>query len=132
VGLEHLQTPNLHALHYTVIEFLVKEIFATDIHHRFQCLYEMCAWALVVLDDGLSILKMGTRASDQPRSGRPRIASTEPNKVCILIEFLEPQKTINASHYTQTLSKLNHALRDKCPGRKFILQHDTLALTLLV
>ena len=43
---------------------------------------------------------------------------------CILIEFLEPGTTINASHYVQTLSKLRRALRDKRPGRKVILQHD--------
>ena len=43
---------------------------------------------------------------------------------CILIEFLEPGKIINASHYVQTLSKLHCALRDKHPGRKVILQHD--------
>ena len=43
---------------------------------------------------------------------------------CILIEFLEPGKTLNASHYVQTLSKLRCALRDKRPGRKVILLHD--------
>jgi len=48
---------------------------------------------------------------------------------CILIEFLEPGKTINAAHYVQTLLKLRRALRDKRPGRKIILQ---LGLTLLV
>jgi len=43
---------------------------------------------------------------------------------CILIEFLEPGKTINTAHYVQTLLKLRRALRDKRPGRKVILQHD--------
>jgi len=43
---------------------------------------------------------------------------------CILIEFLEPGKTINAAHYVQTLLKLCRALCDKHPGRKVILQHD--------
>jgi len=43
---------------------------------------------------------------------------------CILIEFLEPGKTINAAHYVQTLLKLHCALCNKCPGRKVILQHD--------
>ena len=43
---------------------------------------------------------------------------------CILIEFLEPGKTINAAHYVQTLLKLCLALREKRPGRKVILQHD--------
>jgi hypothetical protein len=43
---------------HAVIEFLVKEeIPAADIHHRIQRVYgdvcmEMCAWMLVVLDDG--------------------------------------------------------------------------------
>ena len=45
-------------------------------------------------------------------------------KGCILIEFLEPGKTINAARYLQTLLKLRRALRYKCPGRKVILQHD--------
>jgi len=36
-----------------VIKFLVKEeIPADDIHHRFSVCLEMCAWVLVVLDDG--------------------------------------------------------------------------------
>jgi len=43
---------------------------------------------------------------------------------CILIEFLEPGKTINAAHYVQTLLKLYRALRDKRPRRKVILQHS--------
>jgi hypothetical protein len=43
---------------------------------------------------------------------------------CILIEFLETGKITNAAQYVQTLSKLRRALRDKRPGRKFILQHD--------
>ena len=47
---------------------------------------------------------------------------------CILIEFLEPGKTINAAHYVQTLIKLRLALRDKRPGRKVILQHDNARL----
>ena len=43
---------------------------------------------------------------------------------CILVEFLEPGKTINAARYVHTLLKLHRALRDKHPGRKIILQHD--------
>jgi hypothetical protein len=42
----------------------------------------------------------------------------------ILIECLEPGKTINVARYVQTLLKLRRALRDKRPGRKVILQHD--------
>ena len=45
---------------------------------------------------------------------------------CILIEFLEPGKTINAARYVQTLLMLRRALRDKQPGRKVILQHDNV------
>ena len=44
---------------------------------------------------------------------------------CILIEFLEPGKTVNAARYVQTLLKLLLALRDKRPGRKVMLQHDS-------
>ena len=43
---------------------------------------------------------------------------------CILIEFLEPGKTINVARYVQTVLKLRRALRDKRPGRNSILQHD--------
>ena len=43
---------------------------------------------------------------------------------CILIEFMEPGKTINAARYVNTLLKLRRALRDKRPGRKVIPQHD--------
>jgi len=43
---------------------------------------------------------------------------------CILIEFLEPGKTINAARYVQTLLKFCCALHDKHPGRKVILQHN--------
>jgi histone-lysine N-methyltransferase SETMAR len=43
---------------------------------------------------------------------------------CMFIEFLEPGKTINAARYVQTLLKIRHALHDKSPGRKAILQHD--------
>jgi len=43
---------------------------------------------------------------------------------CILIEFLEPGKTINAARYVQTLLKLHRAWRDKHPGKKVILQHN--------
>ena len=37
---------------------------------------------------------------------------------CILIEFLEPRKTINAARYVQTLLKLRRELRDKRPGKR--------------
>jgi hypothetical protein len=43
---------------------------------------------------------------------------------CILIEFLELGKTINAAHYVQTLLRLRRALHDKRLGRKVTLQHD--------
>ena len=43
---------------------------------------------------------------------------------CILIEFLEHGKTINAAHYVQTLLKLRRSLRNERPGRMVILQHD--------
>ena len=43
---------------------------------------------------------------------------------CIVTEFLEPGKTINAASYVQTLLKLRHALHDKWPARNVILQRD--------
>ena len=49
---------------------------------------------------------------------------------CILIEFLEPGKTISAARYIQTLLKLRRAFHDKRPGRKVILQHINAPLTL--
>jgi len=65
-----------------VIEFLVKqEISAADFHHRLQRLYgDMCMgassdrrWVEHFKDGNTSI-------QDQPRSGRPRTVSTEPDK----------------------------------------------------
>ena len=65
-----------------VIEFLVKEeIPAADIHHRLQCVYgDVCMgassvrWRVKHFKDG------NTSIQDKPHSGRPRTASTEPNK----------------------------------------------------
>ena len=42
----------------------------------------------------------------------------------ILIDFLGPGKTINASDYVQTLRKIRRALHDKRPRRKVNLKHD--------
>ena len=42
----------------------------------------------------------------------------------ILAEFLERGRTITAARYVQTLHKLRRALRDKRPGRNFIILHD--------
>jgi histone-lysine N-methyltransferase SETMAR len=42
-----------------------------------------------------------------------------------LVEFLEQEETINATHYVQTLDKLRPALHEKRPKEKTaILQHD--------
>ena len=65
-----------------VTEFLVKEeIPVADIHHRLQrvcgdvckCASSVRRWVKHFKDGNTSI-------QDQPRSGRPRTASTEPNK----------------------------------------------------
>jgi len=42
----------------------------------------------------------------------------------ILAEFLEPEQTITAARYVQTLHKLRRALRDKRGGRNIIILHD--------
>ena len=42
----------------------------------------------------------------------------------ILVESLERGQTITATRYVQTLHKLRRALRDKRPGRNFIILHD--------
>jgi len=65
-----------------VIEFLVKEeIPAADNHHRLQRVYgDVCVgtssvgWWVKHFKEG------NTSIQDKPRSGRPRTASTEPNK----------------------------------------------------
>jgi histone-lysine N-methyltransferase SETMAR len=67
---------------------------------------------------------MGTQAS---KISLLAVALEQPQLIpewCNLIEFLEPGKTINAIHYVQILLKLCCALRDKCPRREVILQHD--------
>ena len=66
----------------TVIEFLVKEeIPAADIHHRLQRVYgDVCMGARSVGRWAQHFKDGNTSIQDQPRSGRPRTASTEPNK----------------------------------------------------
>ena len=65
-----------------VIEFLVKEeIPAAHIHHRLQCVYgDVCMGASSVRRWVKHFKDGNTGIQDQPRSGRPRTASTEPNK----------------------------------------------------
>jgi len=65
-----------------VIEFLVKEeIPAADIHHRLQRLYgDVCMCASSVRRWVKHFKDGNTNIKDQPHSGRPRTASTEPNK----------------------------------------------------
>jgi len=65
-----------------VIEFLVKEeIPAANIHHRLQRVYvDVCMGASSVRRWVKHFKDGNTSIQDQPRSGRPRTASTEPNK----------------------------------------------------
>ena len=67
---------------HAVIEFLVKEeIPAADIHHRLQCVYgDVCIGASSVRRWVKHFKDGNTSIQDQPRSSRPRTASTEPNK----------------------------------------------------
>ena len=66
----------------SVIEFLVKEeIPAADIHHRLQCVYgDVCMGASSVRRWVKHFKDGNTSIQNQPRSGRPRTASAEPNK----------------------------------------------------
>jgi len=65
-----------------VIEFLVKEeISAADVHHRLQRVYgDVCMGASSVRQCVKHLKDGNTSIQDKPRSGRPRTASTEPNK----------------------------------------------------
>ena len=65
-----------------VTEFLVKEeIPATDIHYRLQRVYgDACMGASSVRRLVKHFWDGNTSIQDQPRSGRPRTASTEANK----------------------------------------------------
>jgi len=65
-----------------VIELLVKEeIPAADIHHRLQRVYgDVCMGASSVRRWIKHFRDGNTSIQDQPRSGRPRTASTEANK----------------------------------------------------
>ena len=67
---------------FAVIEFLVKEeIPAADIHHRIQRVYgDVCMGASSVGRWAKHFKVGNTSIQDQPRSGRSRTASTEPNK----------------------------------------------------
>jgi hypothetical protein len=108
-----------------VIDFLVKwKIPAADIHYGLQRVYgDVCIGASSVRR-WVKHFKDGTRAS---KISLVAVTLEQPQlnpQGCILIEFLEPRKTINAAHYVQTLLKFRRALRDKRPGRKAMLQHD--------
>ena len=65
-----------------VIEFIVKEkIPAADIHHGLQRVYgDVCTGASSVRRWVKHFKDGNTSFQDQPRSGRPRTVSTEPNK----------------------------------------------------
>jgi len=65
-----------------VIEFLVKEeIPAADIHHRLQRVYgDVCMGASSIRWWVKHFKGGNTSIQDKHRSGRPRTASTEPNK----------------------------------------------------
>ena len=67
---------------HAIIEFLVKEeIPAADIHHRLQRAYgDVCMGANSVRQWVKHFKDGNTSIQDQPYSGRPRTASTEPNK----------------------------------------------------
>ena len=64
------------------LNFLFKEeIPAVDFHHRLQCVYgEVCKRASSVRRWVKHFKDGNTSIQDQPRSGRPRTASTERNK----------------------------------------------------
>ena len=64
-----------------VIEFLKEEIPVADIHHRLQRVYgDVCMGASSVRRWVKHFKDGNTSIQDQPHSGRPRTASTEPNK----------------------------------------------------
>ena len=67
---------------HAVIEFLVKEEIPTaDIHHRLQCVYgDVCMGASSIRRWVKHFKDGNTSIQDQPRSGCPQTASTEPNK----------------------------------------------------
>jgi hypothetical protein len=62
---------------------------------------------------------------DSPTKKKPKtMPSAKKIMGTVFCELQEPEKTINAAHYVQTLLKLCCALGDQCPRRKVILQHD--------
>ena len=65
-----------------IIEFLVKEEIPTaDIHHKLQRVYGDVYMGASSVRRWVKHFKDGnTSIQDQPRSGRPQTASTEPNK----------------------------------------------------
>ena len=67
---------------HAVIEFLVKEEIPTaDIHHRLQHVHgDVCMGASSIRRWVKHFKDGNTSIQDQPHSGRPRTASTEPNK----------------------------------------------------
>ncbi|KAJ4434988.1 hypothetical protein ANN_23560 [Periplaneta americana] len=113
-----------------VIKFLVKEEkYAAEIHLRPHRAYGDACMGASSVRRWVKLFEEGnTSIQYEPRSGRPRTASTERSKervdefcYAFWLKFLEPGQTINAVRYIQTVLKLRRALREKRPGKKIIL-----------
>jgi len=96
-----------------VIEFLVKEeISAADIHHRLQRLYgDMCMGASSDRQRVEHFKDGNTSIQDQPGSGRPRTASTEPDKKR-LDEIIKEDRHVTLDAIATELGIMHNAVQE--------------------
>jgi len=96
-----------------VVEFLVKEeIPAAEVHQRLQRVYgSVCMgessvhrWVKHFKDGNMSI-------QDQPRSGRPRTASTECNKERV-VEIIQDERRVTVDTIARTLGIGHNAVQE--------------------
>ena len=98
---------------HAIIEFLVKEeIPAADIHNRLQCVYgNVCMGASSVRLQVKHFKYGNTSIQDQPRSGRPRTASTEPNKKRV-DEIIKEDRHVTRDKIATKLGKGHNAVQE--------------------
>jgi transposase len=98
---------------HAVIEFLVKEyIPAAEIHRRLQRAYRsVCMGASSVTRWVKHFKDENTSIQDEPRSGRPRTASTERNKERVN-EIIQDDRRVTIDTIAQTLGIGHNAVQE--------------------
>jgi len=98
---------------HAVIEFLVKEeIPAAEIYQRLHCAYGSVCMGESSVRRWVKHFKDGnTSIQDQPRSGRPRSASTERNKERV-DEIIQDDRRVTVDTIARTLGIGHNAVQE--------------------